>query len=127
MRREVTAELRGAGLFGLEALKRSVSLSANQPLLLVREPRNRYDTNAIRVHDILYAPVGYVAREVAAKVAPLMDAGEVWMAKVVKGGSYRIRGRRALAVWPVMLLWHDPPEQDETARESLALAASGGV
>jgi hypothetical protein len=40
--------------------------------LLVREPRNRYDANAVAVH-IEGACVGYVAREQAAELASYLD------------------------------------------------------
>ncbi len=41
--------------------------------LLVREPRNRFDSNAVAVH-IEGLCVGYVAREQAEEIAPQLDA-----------------------------------------------------
>ena len=48
--------------------------------MLQRKPDNRYDANAIRV--LVATPtqgqhVGYVPRDLAAKLAPRLDAGEV--------------------------------------------------
>jgi HIRAN domain len=45
-----------------------------EPATLVREPRNPYDGNAIKV-DLASGTVGYVKREVAAQLAKVMDAG----------------------------------------------------
>ena len=39
-------------------------------LQLVREPNNPYDTNAIKVGEI-----GYLSKEVASQLSPLMDKG----------------------------------------------------
>lgn len=38
-------------------------------VLLVREPANPYDNNAIKV----YIPIGYIKKEQAAKLAPKLD------------------------------------------------------
>lgn len=52
------------------------------PLTLEREPNNQYDANAIRViADVGYPEhcdtqfVGFVAKEVAEELAPLLDSG----------------------------------------------------
>ena len=58
----------------------------DENLLLVREPRNPYDRNAIRVDNVLNHQVGQyfpskttltnsIPRDVAAVLAPLMDSG----------------------------------------------------
>lgn len=44
-----------------------------KPVLLVREPTNSHDANAIRA-EIDGTPVGYVARELAEVLAPQLDA-----------------------------------------------------
>lgn len=49
----------------------------NPRLTLVREKTNAYDPNAIKIMahtDIKRFPVGYVPRNLAAYIAPLMDA-----------------------------------------------------
>lgn len=55
---------------------------------LVREPRNRYDSNAIAVH-VAGGQIGYIAKEKAEILAPLMDDDMRTTAKVVKinGGT----------------------------------------
>ena len=66
---------------------------------LTREPHNRYDALAIRVHVRNQAEggwqhVGYVPRELAAKLAPRIDAGElprVTAVRILEGKhDYRI-------------------------------------
>jgi hypothetical protein len=50
---------------------------------LVREPHNEHDPNAIRV-DLFGWYLGYVPKKVARDLAPLMDAGEKYLALFVK-------------------------------------------
>jgi len=44
---------------------------------LVREPSNQYDRNAIRVLNINGIQVGHIPRNVAVKLAPLLDQSKV--------------------------------------------------
>lgn len=58
--------------------------------LLVRNPANQYDANAVEVHvpamgDL--AMIGHIPRDVAARLAPRMDAGDRFIAEV---GQVRI-------------------------------------
>jgi HIRAN domain len=56
---------------------------------LCREPENPYDSNAIRA-EIGDAHVGYIAKEQAERMAPLMDGlqcSECRVAGIVRGGS----------------------------------------
>lgn len=51
-------------------------LSGNEPVRLVPEPNNQYDSNAIAVHIAHTGKVlhcGYIPKEIAAKIAPLME------------------------------------------------------
>lgn len=53
------------------------------PLGLYRDHENEYDDNAIEVHAPLlgkHSFVGFVPRELAAKVAPSVDRGDEWNA-----------------------------------------------
>lgn len=44
--------------------------------VLIREPDNAYDANAIRVDvPAIGGPIGHVPRELAATIAPILDAG----------------------------------------------------
>jgi hypothetical protein len=54
------------------------------PLTLRRDPENEHDPNAIAVHTAGGAMLGFVPREVAAELAPRLDAGEAWSAVVLR-------------------------------------------
>jgi hypothetical protein len=75
-----------AGLAGArhrsEALT-SGALAPGRPLELRREPDNEHDPNAIAVHAD-GAQVGFVPRELAAELAPQLDAGRPWSAIVLR-------------------------------------------
>jgi hypothetical protein len=56
---------------------------------LIREPRNPYDRNAIRV-EVDGWHVGYIGREIAMQLAPVFDSGrlsEVRVCGVLRGGA----------------------------------------
>lgn len=73
---EFTAILRGLSFRGIDDKAFFQTLAEGDVLLLEREPSNPYDPNAIKVtsQDNTYH-VGYVAKEVAVEIAPLMDEG----------------------------------------------------
>ena len=50
-----------------------------------REPQNPYDSNAIRIDNCMGAQIGHIGRQVAAKMAPLLDSGEVLLEGVLIG------------------------------------------
>ena len=50
------------------------SLQYGEAVVLKREPSNRYDANAIRVERVDGAQIGYLPKELAARIAPVMDA-----------------------------------------------------
>lgn len=50
-----------------------------------REPRNAYDSNAIRIDNVLRDQIGHVARNVAAKLASLMDSGSLLIEGALTG------------------------------------------
>src|SRR5690606_12439273 len=55
------------------------------PALLVRNPDNEHDPNAIEVHVPLMGSesmVGHLPRNVSSRLAPLMDADEPWEVEV---------------------------------------------
>jgi hypothetical protein len=80
-------------------------LRFGQPLVLVREPTNKYDKNAIAVHlgktvdDKLVAhhKIGHISATLAKELAPIMDAGTQIKA---------CRARTAL-VGVMLLQWDD--------------------
>jgi hypothetical protein len=59
------------------------ALAPGSPLTLVREADNPHDANAIAVHGG-GAHVGFVPRELAAALAPGLDAGDIWSAVVLR-------------------------------------------
>jgi hypothetical protein len=69
------------------------ALAPGSPLALVREPDNPHDANAIAVH-AGGAHVGFVPRELAAEIAPALDAGERWSAVVLREQSASPRDPR---------------------------------
>ena len=48
----------------------------------VRNPDNEYDENAIEVHVEGVGMIGHLTRPIAARLAPELDAGQVWLAQV---------------------------------------------
>jgi single-stranded-DNA-specific exonuclease len=68
-------------------------LSAADELQLIREPENSYDANAIAVR---YGSlqIGFLRREIAKRLAPNIDAGDRYVARVasITGGGKRSTG-----------------------------------
>jgi HIRAN domain len=78
-----TANVAGAGQHHREALE-SDSAAPGQPLDLQRDPGNEHDANAIAVLSRAGEQVGWVPRELAAELAPELDAGRPWSAVVLR-------------------------------------------
>ncbi|KAL8696716.1 MAG: hypothetical protein Q9224_002655, partial [Gallowayella concinna] len=55
-----------------------------------REPSNQYDSNAIRVSNVMRDQIGHIPRQIAAKLAPYMDAGSFLVEGSLSGtkGTY---------------------------------------
>jgi hypothetical protein len=68
-----------------------------EDLLLLREPDNPKDPNAIKVCRLLGDQVGYISSDVASRMADEMDGGKKFSAKVseITGGE---RGKRTRGV-----------------------------
>jgi hypothetical protein len=70
-----------AGAARHHALADEHAVAPGRPLTLRRDPGNEYDPNAIAVHaEGGVAQLGWVPREVAAELAPALDAGRPWAA-----------------------------------------------
>ncbi len=65
------------------------TLDIGEELVILREPENPYDTNAIRILTQDGRDVGHIRREIAAHIAPLIDAGTKYRCIVtaVTGGG----------------------------------------
>lgn len=76
-----------------ERAERQGDLSPGRQLRLVREPANEFDPNAIAVHAWLgRAPVGYVNKLNAKRLAPVMDAGADVVAVSLRGSRQGLTG-----------------------------------
>ena len=73
------AGVAGAAAHHAEALAQE-DVAPGKPLELRRDPDNEHDPNAIAVHADNGEQVGWVPREVAAELAPQLDAGGAWSA-----------------------------------------------
>jgi hypothetical protein len=77
------ASIAGAAQHHGDALQ-SPDLEPGRPLLLRRDPGNPHDANAIAVETPGGEQAGWVPREVAADLAPELDAGRAWAAIVLR-------------------------------------------
>jgi hypothetical protein len=73
----------GAGRHHAEAIA-SDEVAPGRPLTLRRDPENEHDPNAIAVQAGDGQQVGWVPRELAAELAPALDAGGPWAAIVLR-------------------------------------------
>ena len=79
----IVAGVAGAARFHDDVLQ-SEAVSPGAPLTLRREADNEHDRNAIAVQTAAGELLGWVPREVAAQVAPELDAGRPWAAVVLR-------------------------------------------
>jgi SWI/SNF-related matrix-associated actin-dependent regulator of chromatin subfamily A3 len=52
-----------------------------------REPRNPYDQNAIRIDNVMNDQIGHIGRNVAAKLAPLIDSQQLLVEGAITGAK----------------------------------------
>ncbi len=79
----VVAGIAGAARFHDDVLQ-SAELAPGSALTVRRDPGNAHDPNAIAVLTASGAQAGWVPREVAAQIAPALDAGDPWAAVVLR-------------------------------------------
>jgi len=77
------AGVAGAARFHADALG-SEALAPGRPLVLRRDADNPHDANAIVVEAVGGEQAGFVPRELAAEIAPDLDAGRPWSAVVLR-------------------------------------------
>eukprot|EP00058_Branchiostoma_floridae_P013286 XP_002598774.1 hypothetical protein BRAFLDRAFT_212976 [Branchiostoma floridae] len=79
----------------------------NEMVSLVREPRNPYDSNAVRVDNVMGVQVGHIKRELARPLAYIVDQGLARVEGVVPHGAMNI------FTMPVDLTFWGRPERRE--------------
>jgi hypothetical protein len=77
------ASVAGAGRHHADALATD-GAAPGEPLELRRDAGNEHDPNAIAVHARGGPQLGWVPREIAAELAPELDAGGRWSAVVLR-------------------------------------------
>jgi hypothetical protein len=88
------AGVAGAGLHHADAVA-SEDLAPGRVLELRRDPANEHDPNAIAVYPAAGGEqVGWVPREIAAELAPDLDAGRPWTAIVLREQRHSPRDPR---------------------------------
>lgn len=100
------ARLRGA--IHVSKPRDMMAVTLGQPLLLIREPRNPFDSNALLTADLFGKKLAYIERGVAAKVSPRIDRGELWLCKVIVIPQFmqgRTRGAVIIKSPCVVVLW----------------------
>lgn len=97
-----------ANLDGTSRRKIIAKLANGEMLGLVREPKNRYDENAVRV-DSIAGTIGYISRENAAWLSKRIDADEQVIACIqnIAGGT---EDKPDYGVWMRVLFINDIPD-----------------
>ncbi|KAF8967874.1 SNF2 family N-terminal domain-containing protein [Flammula alnicola] len=88
---------------------------------LVREPQNPYDRNAIQVKNISRVQVGHLPRNVASKLAPLLDRRVVTVEGVINDGNIGSRGYTL----SITLKFYGPSDKRSELEPSLIWATPG--
>jgi hypothetical protein len=116
--REVTLIV-GANHMSLSAADACIALEEGAPVILVREPNNPHDGNAIKCLDLFGREMGYVQREVAAIVARWMDEGFMVSSKCIRKSQYRARRKMGLLeyrhyTYPRAAIYREEPTAEKT-------------
>lgn len=80
-----TCSLRGGSHY--EKALRAADTRPLRPAMLVREPGNQYDRNAVAIHASNAGLIGYVNKQNAARLAKHMDSGEEYSAMFTCGNA----------------------------------------
>jgi hypothetical protein len=92
---------------GGERQKLLSKCKAGQTLLLIREPKNQYDPNAIMVCTHARTQLGYIDSELAEDMAPVMDQGNGATAQITKITGQDIIGCNIEITWQTKLSGED--------------------
>ncbi|KAI1767745.1 SNF2 family N-terminal domain-containing protein [Hypoxylon sp. FL1150] len=60
-------------------------INPGERVLCRREPSNPYDSNAIRVDNVMQQQIGHIPRNLAAKLAPYLDANQIVLDGILTG------------------------------------------
>ncbi|KAI0550705.1 SNF2 family N-terminal domain-containing protein [Xylaria curta] len=60
-------------------------VTPGESILCTREPHNAYDSNAVRVDNIMGSQIGHLPRVFVQKIAPYLDSGEIILDGVLNG------------------------------------------
>ncbi|PNP38714.1 hypothetical protein TGAMA5MH_09440 [Trichoderma gamsii] len=90
--------------------------SPGEAVLCHREPNNQYDSNAIRIDNVLHQQIGHLPRKIVEKLAHYIDSGDI----TVEG---QIIGEKAYYDCPIRLSFYGPSNPEERTRIENALKA----
>ncbi|TFK94573.1 hypothetical protein K466DRAFT_509225 [Polyporus arcularius HHB13444] len=93
-----------------------------EEVILARQPHNQYDRNAIQVKNIGGTQVGHIPRNVAAKLAPLIDSGLITVEGVMHEGN--LGGSHAFSL-SMTLKIYGPADKREILEPKLIWATPG--
>ncbi|PFH61570.1 hypothetical protein XA68_16993 [Ophiocordyceps unilateralis] len=91
--------------------------SPGEAVLCRREPDNQYDSNAIRVDNVLHQQIGHLPRKVVEKIAPYMDSGDITL-------EAQLTGEKGMFDCPVRLSFFGPSDPAERERVEQELKAN---
>lgn len=96
-------------IVGIQYYQGLVSVGEN--VLLQREPQNPYDPNAIQVLNIGGTQVGHIKRQVAERLAPMMDANDISIEGIMQEGN--IMGNPGYTLRMILHFYGDPTRTEQ--------------
>ncbi|KAL0578764.1 hypothetical protein V5O48_003262 [Marasmius crinis-equi] len=101
-------------------------VGAGEEVVLQREPANRYDRNAIRVLNIGGTQVGHIPRNMASKLAPMLDARKITIEGVTLDGNLG-GGRSATFTLNITVKIYGPSDKRLELQNQLSWVPGGGA
>ncbi|RPD63881.1 hypothetical protein L227DRAFT_542891 [Lentinus tigrinus ALCF2SS1-6] len=98
-------------------------VGTGEEVVLARQPQNQYDRNAIQVKNIGGQQVGHIRRNVAARLAPLMDSNLINVEGVVHEGNVGVRSK--VYELDMTLKIYGPADKREILEPKLVWATPG--
>ncbi|KAG9255869.1 SNF2 family N-terminal domain-containing protein [Emericellopsis atlantica] len=83
-------------------------VSPGELVLCIREPQNKFDSNAIRIDNVMGQQVGHLPRKVVTKLAPYVDRGDL----VIEG---QLTGEKGFYDCPAKLSFYGPSDATQRA------------